>query len=183
MSQPADEILHETSSIFNTFRYRGKTARDRFFEKINKLGRQMPHVPELGCCWEWTGKNVVDGYGRLGTRNKAYLAHRFCWAACVGEIPEEMQVLHKCDNRLCVRPSHLFLGTNLENVRDKESKGRGCQPFGERHANAKFKESDILKIRKLISEGVSCLKISKIYNVSSVTIDYINHRKTWRHTI
>jgi len=78
-------------------------------------------------CWLWTGARASNGYGsfRFADRPCATAAHRAAWELACGPIPHGMHVLHRCDNPPCVNPAHLFLGTHLENVRDREAKGRG----------------------------------------------------------
>lgn len=86
-------------------------------------------------CWQWTKNKDRLGYGRLkislGTRLlfKTSSAHRFAWELIVGEIPEGMCVLHKCDNRACCNPDHLFLGTQQDNMQDMHKKGRGPKGY------------------------------------------------------
>lgn len=89
----------------------------RFWKRIKKSDQ----------CWEWIGLKIKIGYGSLWWSDKMWLAHRISWTLHFGEIPNGKFVLHKCDNRACVRPSHLFLGTQLDNVRDCISKGRFVQ--------------------------------------------------------
>jgi len=84
-----------------------------FWSKVNKHG---PRAGRLGRCWVWTGTRDIGGYGRLAGR----LAHRVAW----GDVPDGLCVLHRCDNPPCVRRSHLFLGTRLDNAIDAKSKGR-----------------------------------------------------------
>lgn len=83
-------------------------------------------------CWEWVGGVTSAGYGSFCADGEFINAHRFSWKLHFGPIPDGKHVLHKCDNRRCVRPVHLFLGTNDDNIRDRISKGR---PGGRR---AKF---------------------------------------------
>lgn len=77
----------------------------------------------MDSCWLWLG-GTQDGYGRLRYAGKKILAHRLSWEMHFGKIPEGLWVLHKCDVRNCIRPEHLFLGTNQDNVDDKMRKKR-----------------------------------------------------------
>lgn len=75
-------------------------------------------------CIEWTGTRNAKGYGRRRFRGRTWMAHRVTWLQAHGEIPDGMYVLHHCDNPGCVNIDHLFLGTNLDNVHDRDGKGR-----------------------------------------------------------
>lgn len=87
-------------------------------------------VNQLNGCWEWKKRIDGGGYGRLkiqlGTRASFRMdgAHRYAWTIFFGNIPEGMHVLHRCDNRRCCNPDHLFLGSHADNMRDMVSKGR-----------------------------------------------------------
>jgi len=76
-------------------------------------------------CWEWTGSIDKDGYGQIHLHGKTIRAHRFAYMLVNGETPDNKHVLHTCDNPACVNPNHLWLGTNQDNVDDRERKGRG----------------------------------------------------------
>lgn len=118
----------------------------------------------FGECWEWTATKLHNGYGWF----RGHRAHRFSWAIFNGEIKEGMMVLHTCDNRKCVRPAHLFLGTAKDNTSDMISKGRGVKPpilCGEKHGMAKLTSDDVNKIRELRGK----MKGSEIADMFGVT--------------
>jgi len=99
----------------------------RFWPKVNK-------EPGRNTCWEWTGV-CYKGYGNFsvgGSRGRMY-AHRYSYELHFGNIPVGLLVLHKCDNRRCVRPSHLFVGTQSDNIKDSIKKGRWPDISGERN--------------------------------------------------
>lgn len=101
-------------------------------------------------CWEWTGRLNEHGYGGLWFRRKMDRAHRVAWTLTNGEIPAGLCVLHHCDNRRCVRPDHLFVGTQLDNMRDMVAKGRQAHPRplrGLDHPRGKLSDEDVAVIR------------------------------------
>ena len=137
-------------------------------------------------CWEWQG-TTRNGYGRMtigsrtdGTR-KTVSTHRLAYELHFGEIPDGMEVCHKCDNRLCVNPYHLFLGTHQDNMDDREQKGRNNPPRGEKHSKAKLTEKDVLAIREKRMQGKSFGKLAEEYAVNKKTIINAVTGKSWAY--
>lgn len=130
-------------------------------------------------CWEWQGKIINSGYGSLSVNNKNQLAHRLAWRVSFGEIPNGLEVLHKCDNRICCNPTHLFLGTDLDNAKDKVSKGRH-RP-GEEHGNHKLTANQVKYIRRRYKEGgISQHQLAKEIGISPSTIWMVVNNKRWK---
>lgn len=96
---------------------------ERFWKKVNKIGSIPTHMKHLGNCWEWIG-SLASGYGQSQMNGKPLNAHRVSWIMANGKIETGKWILHHCDNRACVRPSHLFCGTPSDNVIDLIKKGR-----------------------------------------------------------
>lgn len=135
--------------------------------------------PDPDSCWIWTGCVTNLGYGKITTRGKTYFTHRISYELHNGPIPDDLFVLHKCDTPPCCNPSHLFLGTHLDNIADKVSKER--QQRGERHAMAKLTEADVIEIRRLYSNGVRQCAIAANFNTSDKNIHRIVKYQTWKH--
>lgn len=132
-------------------------------------------------CWDWKGAKTSNGYVRMDYARKEprISVHKYSWMIHNGDVPEGMLVLHRCDNRRCSNPDHLFLGTQADNMSDMKSKCRSAS--GERNVNAKFDKKKIKEIRKLLEMGVRVSRISKDFNVHITSIYRIKHGKTWKH--
>jgi hypothetical protein len=108
-----------------------------FWLNVDKNGPVPPHKPELGPCWLWMGSTDCSGYGLCSFEGRTVLAHRVSYIKEYGRIPKSVKkkrlILHHCDNRPCVRPSHLFRGTQKKNMQDMYAKGRG--PTGPRNGS------------------------------------------------
>jgi HNH endonuclease len=151
---------------------------DRFWNKVNKTSD----------CWIWTASRNKKKYGCFKLKGKTELAHRISWEIHNGTIPDGMSVCHHCDNPPCVRPDHLFLGTNKDNVNDRISKKRFVdfnwlkpyQQAGEKNPSSKLCQIDVDSIRKLYSDGLMTRKeLGLRYNVTRCCIDNIINKKSW----
>lgn len=137
-------------------------------------------VVASGDCWLWTGVRTGSGYGEISRSGRYISAHRAAYEMLLGSIPDGLCVLHHCDNPLCVRPAHLFLGTHADNAADRNMKRR--QARGERQGLAKLTSRRVRWIRKAYAAGLgSQRKLADRFGVSQPTIWKIIHRKTWGH--
>ncbi len=122
-----------------------------------------------GNCWEWTGLERSNGYGVFETKGKLYSAHRFAFYSVFGPIPKDLYVCHKCDNRKCVRPSHLFLGTAKDNYMDMLSKGRR-KISGEACLFSHYFNEMRIELKRMRNEGKTISYTQKVFNISSETV-------------
>lgn len=129
-------------------------------------------------CWLWTGHTDGCGYGMIGVpEGGKKRAHRVRWAIEHGD-PGDLQVLHSCDTPGCNNPRHLLLGTHQDNMADRDAKGRGNQPKGERAAKSRLTEPQARRVR---DGGESPILLARELGVSVATIHHIRRRLTWRH--
>lgn len=137
-----------------------------------------------GECWVWSGAVEFSGYGRSHTRFGECLAHRRSYELHFGTIPDGMLVCHRCDVPRCIRPSHLFLGTVSDNIKDMWSKGRGrlVRTSGEDHPQSRLTAKQALEIRTRRLQGESLALLAKEFGVSQSTISLIGRGKIWRGT-
>ncbi|HEY4658038.1 MAG TPA: HNH endonuclease [Gemmatimonadaceae bacterium] len=146
---------------------------------ISRFQQRFTVTPE---CWIWNGApRNQSGYGGFLIDGKQWLAHRVAWRLYKGEIPAGKQVLHRCDNRRCVRPDHLFIGTNADNVRDRDAKDRGAKLAGEKNGEAKLTAQQVGEIRRRLAKGASQSALGREYGVHNSTIHLIHRRKKWKH--
>jgi len=144
---------------------------ESFWIKVNKNGplpdQSNPHYARLDKCWIWTASKS-GGYGTFWFQKKVRKAHRVSWEIHKGSIPKDLRVLHQCDEPSCVNPSHLWLGTQEDNIHDMDRKGRGRKTTGENHWTylypekvakgsnhpiSRLSDRDISNIRQLYSTG------------------------------
>lgn len=124
-------------------------------------------------CWEWIGCRSTGGYGKLTYKQKRYSSHRASWIDFNGQIPDGKCVLHKCDNRLCVNPEHLYLGDHYQNMQDRRLR--------ERTYRQRFFKEDKKKITELYLNGVSQVKLAKQFkttqgHISRLVKSYIENK-------
>lgn len=149
-----------------------RTVAERFWAKVRKTET----------CWLWTRAKNTQGYGILQVDGSALRAHRVAWELRNGPIPGGLRVCHHCDVRLCVRPDHLFLGTDADNAADRDAKGR-CRAvgvFGEKNGIAKLTDGDVLEIRAAPRGG---RRVAAAYGVSKTTVTAIRAGKYWKHLL
>mgnify|MGYP000978200797 CR=1 FL=1 len=148
-------------------------------------------------CWEWAGYRNRSGYGMLNVSGRTMRAHRLAWILSGGEIPQGLCVCHKCDNRGCVNPAHLWVGTQLENIADRVAKGRSARlsgkkngshlhpekmARGEKCARSKLTDSQVIEIRRRYDAGLDNQPtLAEAFGVTQENIGYIVRRDTWRH--
>lgn len=150
------------------------TASERLWARLDRRNKYA--------CWEWPGNRRPNGYGIIYADGKQRSTHRLSWESTHGEIPAGMLVCHKCDNRLCCNPSHLFLGTQSDNIMDCVSKNRNNHVKGESHPGSVFSEFDIRYIRKMYDSGAKIQQeLANEYGVRHGTISKIVRRERWVH--
>jgi transposase-like protein len=145
--------------------------------------RLWANTDKSGECWIWKGNTDKDGYGsiRISSR-KAMRVHRLSFFLSTKIDPAGKLVCHHCDNPGCVNPAHLYLGTALENNRDKVTRGRCNWAKGEKVFNAKFTKEQIKDIfRQYRQGGVLQADIAKYYGVTQGAIHLILSGKCWGH--
>lgn len=131
-------------------------------------------------CILWTKGVDKDGYGKTYRDGKHWRAHRLRWIDTFGEIPHGMCVCHHCDNPSCINPEHLFLGTILDNNRDKISKGRAPHNVGEKAGGVKLTEDQVIRIREI---KLDHSKTARMFGVTRKAISLIRNRQRWAHIL
>jgi len=197
------QLQFSTMAPLDAFLFGNPLLPARFWAKVNPFGPLPEHCPELSQCWVWTAACNPQGYGHFWADGTMARAHRISYAALVGPIPEGLQICHHCDNPPCVRPGHLFTGTDTENLADMSRKGRHgsvthpeSRPRGEQHwsvrhperrvrgerqGSAKLTEAQVLEIRALARQGLTQQSIALRFGVRREAVGKIIRRERWGH--
>lgn len=148
----------------------------------NKFWRR---VAKTEGCWLWTG--AADRYGNFWNGTRKVGAHVFAWQLANGPVPAGLDVCHTCDNPLCVRADHLFVGTRSANMQDCKVKGRAYVVAAEHKARgsasgtARLNESQVRTIREMRAAGSTCATLAVAFGVTPSNITSICRRRTWTH--
>lgn len=155
------------------------TPAARFWSHVDKNGPIPPRHPELGNCWDWTGATYIQGYGYLRIDGRQVKAHHFSLQLDGVDLGETPYVLHHCDRRICVRPTHLYQGDHAQNMEDIAEAGTRK---GRQNNNAKLSETQALEIKL---SGASTWgeyeQLGAAYGVHAVTVYEILRGRRWRH--
>ena len=152
---------------------------DKHCQNLPANERFWANVLKTESCREWQGKLNAYGYGLFTVSGREQKTHRYAFITEVGPIPDGMGVLHRCDNRKCVRPDHLFTGSQADNNHDAQGKDRNAKADG--HGRRKLSSAEVLEIRALIADGCHTRRsIATRFGVSDGTIYLIKKGRTWR---
>ena len=152
---------------------------------LSRFNRKITIAPNG--CHEWIGSLQSNGYGRFNPFGKSMYAHRFAALMKFGIVTTKIDVCHKCDNRKCVNPDHLFLGTRKENMQDAVAKGRQARGEklsimrrGENCKSSKLTWESVRKIRDMKAAGVKTSELADQFKVSMDNIRKIVRFNTWK---
>jgi hypothetical protein len=170
---------------------RGLTCSQRCVGRYAQQKRRRPFADtfwalvergETESCWRWRGFVGDKGYGAMWHREDKRLtrAHRIAYELTHGRFDPSADVRHKCDNPICVNPSHLELGSHADNMGDMVKRGRSCR--GEQKPDAKLTEADVRAIReRFAAGGITKQALAEQYGVCADTVRDVITRTKWRH--
>lgn len=148
----------------------------------DRIPRFWAKVDRSGECWEWTAAVDVGGYGMFATGSGMARAHRVSWVLENGPLTDGSILLHRCDNRRCVRPKHLYLGTMRENVADMDARGHRARGYrmsrrGQAHQAAKITDEQVAAIRVLRAAGWQQRRVAALFGISHTHVGHIEQSK------
>lgn len=165
----------------------------RFWSMVDKNGPEPENAQELGRCWIWIGKSINRGYGAMYVSERNIGSHRVSYLINYGVDPLKLCVCHRCDNRMCVNPEHLFLGTTQENTADRHRKGRSASgagngrvlhpdsyPVGTEHKMSKVND-DIIRTIRDHQGKLTSRQTAAIFGLEKTQVLRIWRRKCWKH--
>lgn len=147
------------------------SAAERFWSRVS--------TGPLGDCWLWRGAVHRDGYGSFKMSGQQVAAHRAAWILTRGPVPEGMLLCHHCDTPACVNPSHLFIGTNGDNLADMARKGRSLR--GERNGHAVLREADVRAVRRRAALGESIRQLAREFGITDSSMRKAIRGHSWSH--
>lgn len=160
------KVLHENDVNIRSVGDYQDDPETRFWEKVDKSGD----------CWWWTAATDTGGYGRFNDGDRLLGAHRYSYKLHHGEIPDGLYVLHTCDNKPCVNPKHLWLGTARDNSLDMVKKGRGPT------ATRKLTEDEARKVKDLyLNSNMQRQEIAEKFNISGPQVRFIGIGECWSY--
>lgn len=151
-----------------------------------RLAERSVPEPNTGCLL-WYGCRSKDGYGKLGVDGGEVYAHRLAYELVYGPIPDGLLVCHRCDTPNCINPDHLFVGTNAENLADRDAKGRadthGLVRPGVDHPNAKLTDDAVRFIRANCNRRGDQRRMARCFGITEANVSLIIKRKAWPHVV
>lgn len=142
-------------------------------------GKFLRKVEKTDTCWNWTGRLDIGGYGRFSIKGVWNKAHRTAYELYKGEIPNGLLVRHMCNNRKCVNPAHLEVGTQKDNVADMDLAGRRADIRGTKNPMAKLSEEDVNEIRQWREFGYTQQMIGEAFGLGQGHVSRILAGKSW----
>lgn len=143
----------------------------RFYSKIN--------IDYETGCWIWKCQQKDNGYGRFYFNGKYYTAHRFNYALTFGSIPKELFGCHMCDQKSCVNPYHIWMGTHEQNMKDMVNKKRSAILLGDKNGRAKLTQEKVDDMRKLNKKGMNYTQLADFFNLGKSQVSRICRGISW----